>query len=112
MARFIVTYLAPAKAAMEAMMNATPEQKAEGMKPWMAWMESCGEALIDGGAPLMAQGNLTKEGWNQANTNVTGYSILEAADLDAAKKLVDGHPHLDWIEGCEINIFQAMAMEM
>ena len=29
MKRFIITYLAPPKAAMEAMMNATPEQKAE-----------------------------------------------------------------------------------
>ena len=110
MARFIVTYLAPAQAAMEKMANATPEEKEAGMKPWMDWMASCGSALIDGGAPLMAQGNLTKSGWNNPNSSVTGYSILEAENIDAAKKLVEGHPHLEWIDGCAIDIFEAMAM--
>jgi hypothetical protein len=112
MKRFIVTYLAPPKAAMEAMMNATPEQKAEGMKPWTAWMEKCGSALIDGGAPLMATGHLTPSGWEEPQSNVTGYSILEAENLEAAKALVDNHPHLAWIEGCAIDIFEAMSMEM
>lgn len=112
MKRYIVTYLAPPQAAMEAMMNATPEQKAEGMKPWMAWMESCGSALIDGGAPLMAGGHLTPGGWQGPNSSVTGYSILEAENMDAAKALVEGHPHLQWIEGCAIDIFEAMPMEM
>jgi len=110
MKRFIVTYNAPAQAAMEAMQNATPEQKEEGMKPWMAWMESCGAALIDGGAPLMAAGHQTPNGWENPNSNVTGYSILEAEDIEAAKALVNNHPHLQWIEGCSIDIFEAMPM--
>ncbi len=35
MSNFIVFYHAPASA-MEQMATATPEQKEEGMKPWMA----------------------------------------------------------------------------
>lgn len=110
MKRYIVTYLAPPMAAMEAMKNATPEQKEEGMKPWMAWMESCGSALIDGGAPLMAAGKLTPSGWQNPNSNVTGYSILEAENLEAAKALIQDHPHLQWIDGCELDLFEAMPM--
>lgn len=112
MKKFIVTYIAPPQAAMEKMMNATPEEKAEGMKPWMAWMQKAGPALADGGAPLMAAGKLTKSGWTAPNSSVTGYSIIDAENIDAAKSILENHPHLDWIEGCEVDIFEAMAMEM
>lgn len=110
MKRFIVTYSAPAEAAMDRMKNATAEEKAAGMKPWMAWMESCGAALVDGGAPLMAAGQQTAAGWSAPNSNVTGYSILEAEDLDAAKALVENHPHLHWMEECSLEIYEAMPM--
>ncbi len=37
MKKFLVLYYAPAAEAMKMMGNATPEQKADGMKPWMEW---------------------------------------------------------------------------
>ena len=110
MAKFIVIYHAPAEA-MEQMATATPEQKAEGMKPWMAWAEKCGSKLIDLGSPLMGGLRLLPDGTSQASTKeVTGYSILEAADMDEAKSLMDGHPHLQWNAGCDIEIHESIPL--
>ncbi len=62
MSKYLVIYHAPAEA-MEMMANATEEQKAEGMKPWMAWAEKCGSHLIDLGTPLV--GGPIKTRWNK-----------------------------------------------
>ncbi|MBD77787.1 MAG: hypothetical protein CL840_02445 [Crocinitomicaceae bacterium] len=110
MSKFIVIYHAPAEA-MEAMAMATPEEKAEGMKPWMAWAERCGAQLLDMGAPLMGGQRLSPDGSSSPSTKeVTGYSILEAENMDAAKALLDGHPHLTWQGGCDIEVHEAIAM--
>jgi len=49
MKKFMVIYHAPAEAVAQ-MESATPEQKAEGMKPWLAWKDSVGNKLVDFGA--------------------------------------------------------------
>jgi hypothetical protein len=51
MNKYIVIYHATAEA-VAGMQDATPEQLAEGMKPWMVWAEQCGEGLVDMGTPL------------------------------------------------------------
>jgi hypothetical protein len=72
-----------------------------GMEMWMAWAKRLGPALIDPGAPL---GQSTCIGGKPADPEaiVGGYSVVEAASLDAAKKLMDGHPHFHmpggWVE--------------
>lgn len=110
MKKFIVIYHAPAEA-MAQMANATPEQKAEGMKPWMAWKETLGDKLVDLGTPLMGGVRLSPNGGAQASTkDVTGYSILQANDMEEAKSLLQGHPHLGWNEGCDIEVHETVAM--
>jgi hypothetical protein len=109
MAKFMVIYHAPASAT-EAMANVTPEQMAEGMKPWMAWAERCGPALVDMGNPLAGGQTVTKSGTKASGRQVAGYSVLEAADMAAALKLVEGHPHLEWADGCEIEVHEEMPM--
>lgn len=113
MKKFLVIYHAPAQAAMEKMMNATPEEKMEGMKPWMEWMGGMGSSLVDGGAPLMPGTVLLAGGAEEANTpDLTGYSLIEAEDLEDAKSKLKNHPHLDWIEGCKVEVLQCMPMGM
>ncbi len=106
MANFMVMYYAPA-GAWEQMANMTPEQQQAGMKPWMDWFEKCGSALVDMGAQLGNGQRIAKSGVTPSTAGIAGYSILQAEDMDAAKKLVEGHPHLDWTDGCEIEIFEA-----
>ena len=110
MKKFIVIYHAPAEA-MEMMANATPEQKAEGMKPWMAWAEKCGSQLIDLGAPLVGGQELIPDGTSKASTKeVTGYSLLQADDMEGAKALLQGHPHLAWTGGCTIEVHETVPL--
>jgi hypothetical protein len=109
MAKFMVIYHAPV-AATEQMAKATPEEMAEGMKPWMDWAERCGSALVDMGSPLGGGQTVTKSGTQPSDKQVAGYSVLEAPDMAAAVKLLQGHPHLDWVDGCEIEVHEAMPM--
>lgn len=96
---------------MKKMMTATKEEKEAGMAEWMKWAEKCGPALVNMGAPLMGGENLKTEGpATPSKRKLTGYSILEAASLAGAKKLLKGHPHLKWTKGCEIEVHEAMPM--
>ncbi len=109
MSRFIVLYHAPV-AWVEAAANATPEEMQKGMEPWMAWAAKCGDQLVDMGSPLGGGQRLTASGSSPTDSEVTGYSILEAEDMAGAKALLEGHPHLDWAEGCAIEVYESMPM--
>ncbi|HEU0073310.1 MAG TPA: hypothetical protein VFS30_04795 [Dehalococcoidia bacterium] len=111
MAKFMVIYHAPVSAA-EQMANATPEEMQKGMEPWMAWAGRAGSALVDMGAPLAGGQKLTKSGSSGSDKHVAGYSILEAADMAAALKLLEGHPHLESGDGFEIEVHEAIPMGM
>lgn len=110
MKRFVVIYHAPAEA-MAAMGEATPEQKAEGMKPWLAWKDRLGDKLLDFGAPLVGGQLLKPDGTTQTSTkDVSGYSIIQANDIEEAKSLLIDHPHLQWTGGCDIEVHECVAM--
>ena len=107
MQKFMVLYLAPISA--EQQMNVSPEERQKGMAPWMKWMEKCGKALLDGGSPLGKGVRLAKSGGTGTNSEVTGYSILQADNMDAAKKLMADHPHL-MMPGFSIEVFEYLPM--
>ena len=110
MKKFIVIYHAPAEA-MQGMADATPEQREEGMKPWMAWAEKCGDRLVDMGTPLVGGTKLSPGGGSQSSDReVTGYSVLQANDMDEARTLLEGHPHLTWAGGCDIEVHESVDM--
>lgn len=108
MKKFIVIYYAPIDA-MKQMAGMTKEQQAEGMKGWMEWAKKCGKGLVDLGNPLMGGKALSPGGKStDSKKDVTGYSVLEAKDMDAAIKLLQGHPHLGWNAACSIEVYEAM----
>ena len=110
MKKFIAVYYAPAEA-MAAMANITPEQAAEGMKPWFAWKEKCGDAVVDFGSPLMPGNRIEPSGsWSASTAQVTGFSILQGGSLDEVKAFFDGHPHLSWAPGCAIDVHEFAPM--
>jgi hypothetical protein len=65
------------------------------MAAWGAWFGSLGDAVVDGGNPTGASKTLAADGSTTdgggANP-VTGYSLINAADLEAAVSLVKGCP--------------------
>ncbi|MCZ6867782.1 MAG: hypothetical protein O7E55_10710 [Chloroflexi bacterium] len=111
MKKFMVIYYAPV-AAVEQMQHASPEEMKAVMEPWMAWIAECGEGLVDMGAPLGGGQNVSKSGSSPSNKDVIGYSILQAEDMEGAKALLAGHPHLEMPGGCEIEVHEAMPMPM
>ena len=107
MKKFIVIYHAPADA-VNGMGDASPEQIEEGMKPWFAWKDELGDQLLDFGTPLAGGTRLMSDGSAEPSTKeVTGYSIIEAKDMEEAKSLLKNHPHLTWAEGCDIEVHES-----
>jgi len=109
MKKYIVLYHAPADA-MEQTANTSPEDQAKGMEAWMAWAKKCGDKLIDLGAPLANGQSLSTNGSRPSKKEVAGYSILQAENMEEAKSLLKGHPHLGWDEGCSIEVHETMPL--
>ncbi len=109
MKKFIVIYHASA-GAMEKMKDATPEDMKKGMVPWMEWAKKCGSGLVDMGTPLVNSQKVTREGTSPSNKGVVGYSVLQAGSIEKAVEMLKEHPHLEWTDGCEIEVHESMPM--
>jgi hypothetical protein len=72
----------------------TPEQGAERMAAFSAWMQKVGPALVDGGSPFASSASVHADGSEGTAGDLIGYTIVEADDLAAAKALTDGLPFL------------------
>jgi len=111
MKKFLVIYHAP-KEAMAQTMNVTPEQAAKGMEAWQQWAQRTGSNLVDMGAPLFNGQELNAQGSVAESTrNVSGYSIVQAESMEAAKAMMEGHPHISgWHPESTIEIHETMQM--
>jgi hypothetical protein len=90
MPTFVLTYRNPTGYAP------TPESTAA----WMGWFDSMGQQLVELGKPTVAAttiGNCSPD-----NTELGGYSLIKADDLEAALAVAKGCPHLDRNGGVEI----------
>ena len=93
MTKYLVLYNADVGA--EEQMQQSEEDAQASMQAWMDWAARVGPALVDFGTPLGQAREVTSEGASTPSTTVGGYSIVEAADADAAAALMVGHPHLE-----------------
>lgn len=110
MKKFMALYHS-APEAMAQMATATEEQKAEGMEHWFAWREKIGSALIDFGAPTMGGMAISASGDKSNSTkNVSGYSMVQAENMDAAQELFVQHPHLHWHPTASIEVHECIDM--
>ena len=105
MPKFMMVY----KGEATDMSDMTPEAQQEVMAKWGAWMQKVGPAMIDLGSPFGPSGSLVDDGSAGEAASLTGYSIVEAADLAGAKGLADGHPYLSDGKGdYAIDIYELM----
>lgn len=107
MKKFIVLYHAP-KGAMEKMADVSPEDAKKGMEAWMMWGEKCGAGMVDMGAPLSNGQIVQKTGASPSASTVVGYSVLQANSMNEAVAMLKGHPHLEWMDSCQIEVHEAM----
>ena len=90
----------------------TPEQSAEQMQAWGAWMGKLGSALADPGAPFVrCPRRRQRQRLEPAPSDQNGYSIVEADSLEAARAFTDGHPFLSEGKGrFSVEIFELVPM--
>jgi hypothetical protein len=107
MSKFIYLYRGPATP----METFTPEQSAEQMAAWGAWMGRVGTALVDGGAPFGARTAVSDDGTTADASDQNGYSIVEADSIDTARGLLDGHPFLSEGKGrFTVDVYELVPM--
>ena len=107
MAKFIYLYRGPAPAKSDL----TPEQGAERMAAFGAWMDKLGAALVDVGSPFGTSTSVRDDGTEGPAGDLSGYTIVEADDLVAAKGFTDGLPFLSDNDGkCAVEIFELLPM--
>jgi hypothetical protein len=76
------------------------ESKAEqdaALAAWGAWFGTLGDAVVDGGNPTGASTTVVSDGSAKAGGGanpVSGYSLINATNLDAAASLAKGCPIL------------------
>jgi hypothetical protein len=90
MARYMMVY----KGQATDMADMTPDEAEAVLGKWTAWMEKLGPALVDIGTPFGPGTSAVDDGSTGPASALSGYSIVEAADLAAAASLTTDHPYL------------------
>ena len=107
MTKFILLYHGPATPTDQM----TEEEGKAVMAKWGVWMEKLGRALIDVGNPMENGVAVVDDGSAGTVSQLNGYSIVEAADINGAKKFAEDHPFLSDKSGkFRIEIFELMPM--
>lgn len=109
MKKFILLYKGPATP----MDQMTPEQSEKQKAAWGEWLGKVNDALTDIGAPMAAGKAVVDDGTTTAASDLNGYSIVQAEDMDAALQLVDGHPFLSDKTGeFSVEVFELLPVSM
>jgi hypothetical protein len=90
----------------------TPEEPSpEVMDRWMAWFGALGDAVVDMGSPFGVAATIASDGTSSAGAGpdpATGYTVIEAANLQDAIVLAQDCPGLSG--GGSVKLFEAMQM--
>jgi len=86
------------------------EAQAASLDAWNDWMEAVGGQLLDGGSPVGASRTVNADGGvtDTEGDRVTGYSIIEADDIDAAIEIARGCPIL--ADGGSVEVAELVEM--
>ena len=90
--------------------DVTEEEMGKVMAAWQSWMESLGSDLTDQGNPIMVSKTVTASGVEDGGgaNPLTGYSLLNAADIDAAAAAAKGCPIFE--SGGTVEVGEAIEM--
>ena len=74
----------------------TPEEGEKEMAKWGEWFAKMGDAVVDGGNPVGPSKTVTGHGVedNGGPNPLSGYTLVEAANIDDAVELAKGCPIL------------------
>ncbi|WP_020569133.1 YciI family protein [Neolewinella persica] len=71
----------------------TEAEQAAMLAPWKVWNAKYGDQIVDLGAPLTpASASHDGDSWSGSANTVSGFSIVRADSLEAAREMFVGHP--------------------
>jgi hypothetical protein len=109
MAKYMMVY----KGEATDMSDMTEEQVAGVMAAWGAWIQAVGPALVDVGTPFGPGVSVVDDGSTGTAVSLTGYSIVEALDMDGARALADDHPFLGEGKGnFAVDVYELLPVPM
>ena len=91
-------------------MPSDPEAVQAVMAEWGAWYGTMGEGLVDGGAPIAMSTAIDANGGTNSPAKLTGYTIIDAADMAAATEVSKGCPVIP--NGHTVQISECIDMGM
>lgn len=105
MAKFVLAY-----SGGEGGMPESEEEMNQVMAQWGAWFETLGASVIDGGNPFGASKTVSPGGGvgDGPAMALTGYSVIDASDLDDAAAKAQGCPVLG--NGGSVTVLEAIDM--
>ncbi len=109
MKKYLILYFSPTSAE-ERIGQADADKMKASMAEWMEWKDRHGDALVDFGSPVKPSKKLDKgkveddQGWT------TGYSLIQAEDLDQAVEIMQDHPNFKDPDGPGIEILEYVSM--
>lgn len=88
----------------------TEEEGAKAMAAWGAWMEKHGKDFVDPGNPVGMSKTVTANGVenNGGSNPLSGYSLINASDMDAAVSIAKSCPVLQ--HGGTVEVVEAINM--
>ena len=88
----------------------SPEEGAKVMAAWQAWFGAMGDAIVDGGNPVGPSQTVSASGVadNGGSNPLSGYTLINATDIDAALKPAQGCPILQ--DGGSVEVAEAIDM--
>lgn len=90
MSNYIIAYRGSKK-------PATPEDGQAQMARWQAWVADLGDAMVNPGTPCMNSKTVSANSVvdSDPETALTGYSIVEAQNMEAALEMAKSCPFLE-----------------
>ncbi len=88
----------------------TPEEGAEHMAKWKAWVSGLGDAVVNPGTPLGKSKTVSSAGVSDGGgpNALTGFSVVKADSMDAALEMAKECPFLD--VGGTLEVAEVMKM--
>jgi len=109
MAKFMMVY----KGEATDMSTMTEAEVSTVMAAWGVWIQNVGPALVDVGTPFGPGFSVVDNGSTGTAVSLSGYSIVEADDMDGARALASNHPFLSEGKGnFAVDVYELMPVPM
>lgn len=109
MKKYLILYYSQTSAE-ERIGQASIDKMKTSMAEWMEWKNRHGDALVEFGSPVKPSKKLDKGNVEDDQGWTTGYSLIQAKDLDQAVEIMKDHPNFKNPDGPGIEILEYVSM--